>query len=244
MFSPAPPSLGRAVCTTVFAVACILVAFPLHAAQIAEWNFDDGTANDSVGSYDMTVIDGGPAISGGIALFDGDEATPSYLETAGFGGNPTWTVALRIRAATPVDQGNYQGIFSNNTSSSANFSWQIENFGGTYQLRTRVGVFTIGTPTGSFDTIVVRKTGGGDGDVWFNGTQVVSSLGSNPGGLQHFRMGTNRNTSQFYAFEADWARVWDSVEDPTLVPEPNTGAMVALGIIHLAMRRRRERAAR
>jgi len=223
---------------------CLWVAAPLHAAPIAVWDFDDGTANDSVGGYDLTAVGGGPAISGGIASFDGDEAAPSYLESTGFGGHPTWTLAIRIRATAPVDQGNFQGVFSNNTTAGASYSWQVENFGGEYQLRTSNGVYSIGTPTSGWDTIVIRKTGGGasaDGDIWFNGVQVASSLGSNPGGLQNFRMGTNRNTSRFYAFDADWARVYDSIEDPSFVPEPGTGGLTALGLVALALRARRSR---
>lgn len=223
------------------ALILFLCASPAHALQIAEWNFDDGTANDSVGSFDMTVIDGGPAITSGIALFDGDEATPSYLETTGFGGNPTWTLALRIRVTAPIAQGNFQGIFSNNSSSSAAYSWQVENHGGVYQLRTQIGTFVIGTPSGDWDVIVVRKFSGSDGDIWYNGSQAVASLGGNPGGLQNYRWGTNRNTSAFAAFEADWGRIYTTVEDPSFVPEPGTSGLLALGFVGLGLRARRMR---
>ncbi len=229
--------------TSVFAVTlalfALLIASPTQATQIAEWNFDDGTANDSVGSYDMSIVGGGPGIGGGIASFDGDEGSPSFLETSGYGGNPEWTLGMRIRAGTPVDQGAYQGIFSNNSSSSANFSWQVENFGGRYQFRSTSGVWDIGAPTGGFDTIVIRKTGGNDGDIWLNGVLVVASFGTNPGGLQNFRIGTNRNTSAFYAFDADWFRVYDTYEDPAMVPEPSSAVLFGLGLMGLARSRRR-----
>lgn len=217
----------------------LAVASAASAVPIAEWNFDAGNFEDSVGAYDLTVVGGGPSISGGIATFGGDESTPSFLETAGYGGNPEWTVAMRIRSASPFDQGQYQGLFSNQVSATANYSWQLESFDGRYQFRTTSGVFDIGAPTGGWDTLVVRKTGGNDGDIWLNGVQVVSSFGSNPGGLQYFRLGTNRNTNRFAAFEADWFRVYDTFEDPALIPEPGTAVLLGLGLAGLAARSRR-----
>lgn len=207
-----------------------------HSTQIAEWNFDDGTANDSVGGFDLTPIGGGPTISGGLARFDGDEANPAYLEAAGFGGNPTWTLGIRLRADAPLAQGAFQGIFSNNNSSQANFSWQVENANGVYQFRTQQGTFVIGAATGGFDSIVVRKLSSNDGDIFFNGVQVVSSFGFNPGGLQNFRVGTNRNTNNFYAFDLDFVRVFTTVESASTaaaVPEPSTALLFMLGLVGL-----------
>ncbi|MEM9173862.1 MAG: PEP-CTERM sorting domain-containing protein [Myxococcota bacterium] len=227
---------------SAFAAGFALVLFaaaPIHAAQIAEWNFDDGTPDDLFGTYDLNAVGGGPTISAGTALFDGDEGSPSFLETTGYGGSPDWSIALRIRSETPFDQGGWQGIFSNNDASTADYSWQVENFDGRYQFRTTGDVYDIGAPTGGWDSIVIRKTGGNDGDIWFNGVQVVSSFGSNPGGLQNFRLGTNRNTNRFYAFEADFVRVYDSFEDPALIPEPSTALLLALGLVGLASRRSR-----
>ncbi len=236
-----PLSLHRTAFSSsaLASLAFVGLVVPAHAARIAEWNFDDGTASDSVGGYDLTLVGGGPVITAGTALFDGDEASPSFLETAGYGAHPDWSIAMRIRSEAPFDQGGYQGIFSNNSASTASYSWQVESFDGRYQFRTTGGVFDIGVPTGGWDTIVVRKTGGNDGDVWLNGVQVVASFGSNPGGLQNFRLGTNRNSNSFYAFEADWFRVYDSFEDPATIPEPGTALLLGLGLLGLSAPRRR-----
>ena len=100
----------------------------------------------------------------------------------------------------------------------------------------------IGAPSAldSWDTIVIRKLSGGDADIWFNGVQVESSLGANPGGLQSFRLGTNRNTNNFWQGDVDDVQVYDTVEAPgglfgvSPVPEPSTGAMLGLGLAGLA----------
>jgi hypothetical protein len=233
-------------------LAALLLLLPLAggASQIAHWNFDDGTATDvSPSSYDLTAVGGGADLSAGYARFSGSEASAAYLELAGFGANPTWTVALRLRSQGTLDQGAYQGIFSNNTSSSASFSWQIESFGGVYQFRSQAGVHVIGTTAAldTWDEIVIRKLSSGDADIWFNGVQVESSLGANPGGLQFFRLGTNRNTSAFWQGDLDDVQVYDSVEAPiglfggAPVPEPSTAGMLGLGLVGLArVGRRRE----
>ena len=231
-------SHARSLSLAFVATACLLLlsAGGAFATALAEWNFNDGTANDLLGNYDLTAIGGGPTIAGGFAEFSGDEGSPSFLESNGFGGNPTWSLALRLRVDGPLDQGAFQGIFSNNTSSTANFSWQVENFEGVYQLRTTSGTYVIGTPTGGFDSIVIRKLSGNDADIWYNGVQVVTSIGSNPGGLQNFRIGTNRNTSAFAAFTLDTVRIFDSVENPALIPEPSSALLIGFGLAALAGR--------
>ncbi len=229
-------------------LGALLLVLPVAAgaAQIAHWTFDDGTATDVSGSptsYDLASTNGGPDMSGGFARFSGLEPAPGFLELAGFGGNPTWTVALRVRSQGALDQGSYQGIFSNNTSPSASWSWQIESFGGLYQFRSQAGVHVIGAPSAldSWDTIVIRKLSSSDADIWFNGVQVESSLGANPGGLQFFRLGTNRNTNSFWQGDLDDVQVFDSVEAPlglfgggSPVPEPSTAGMLCLGLVGLA----------
>jgi len=238
--APHSISLSRWIVTAITAAGVSFSASAASAAQIAEWNFDDGTANDSVGGYDLSAVGTGPTISSGIATFDGNDALPSYLETSGYGGSSTWSVSMRIRAGSPIDQGVFQGIFSNNSGSTENNSWQLENYGGVYQFRTvnAASPFTVGAATGGWDTIVIRKNGA-DGDVWLNGVQVVSSFGVNPGGLQNFRLGTNRNSNRFYHFDADWFKVYDSHEDPQLIPEPSAALLIGLGLAAMSQARTR-----
>ena len=240
-FAPDSTSLSSWLVTAITAAGMSFSASSASAAQIAEWNFDDGTANDSVGAYDLSAVGAGASISGGVAYFDGNDGSPSFLETSGYGGSSTWSISMRIRATSPIDQGVFQGIFSNNSSATANNSWQLENYGGVYQFRTvnAASPFTVGAATGGWDTIVIRKNGT-DGDVWLNGVQVVTSFGVNPGGLQNFRLGTNRNSSRLYRFEADWFQVYDSHENPELIPEPSTALLIGLGLAAMTGSRSRK----
>lgn len=204
----------------------LLVASPASASLIAAWGFDDGTADDSSGSpiaYDLGAVNGGPDLTLGFARFDGLEASPSFLEVGGPGGMPDWTVSLWVRSQGALDQGLFQGLMSNNSAATANFSWQIESHGGLYQWRTRSGTFVIGAPSAldAWDHVVIRKFGGNDGDLWLNGVQVGGNIGVNPGGLQNFRLGTNRNSDNFWQGDLDDVLVYDSVEDPaTLFASP------------------------
>jgi hypothetical protein len=225
-------------------VLALLLAPAAGALQIAAWSFDGGSLADISGNapaYDLTAVNGGADLSGGFARFSGIEAAGAYLEVAGPGGMPDWTLSIWVRSQGQIDQGSFQGIFSNNTSSTANWSWQLESFGGVYQWRNQAGTFVVGAPSalGTWDHIVLRKFGGNDGDIWMNGAQVLASLGGNPGGLQNFRLGTNRNTTQHWQGDVDEVEVHDSQEDPVALfnqgaPLPEPSGLALLGALAAA----------
>lgn len=245
---PTLPSLRSAWIAGLLVLAGSL-STPVHAARIAAWDFDAGNAADQSGSataHDLATVGTGTSFAGGALVLDGNEANPSYLEVTGPGGNPNWTISLSLRSDIALDQGLFQGIFSNNHSSTANYSWQLESHNGRYQWRNATGTFDVGVASGvgAWDHIVIRKFGGGDGDIWFNGVQVLSSIGGNPGGLQNFRLGTNRNTSHFWSGAIDNVEVYDSFEDAAslyaAVPELHLSGALGIAGLFLAGRKRRE----
>lgn len=198
-------------------LALALPALPASADLIAEWDFDAHTPQDvseNSTDYDLTEQATAPTYNGGFATFSGN--ADDYLQTAGPGGAPTFTVSMWVRTDT-ADQGSFQGLFANNYSSSSLYSWQIDNHAGTYRVNSvNFGAQNIGVPTtGSWDNIVVRKTNSGS-DWYLNGT-FVGSDGSIPGGLQNFRLGINRNSGDAYAMDLDRVQVWDSVEDAAAI---------------------------
>ena len=68
-----------------------------HAAQIAEFNFDDETGMDSVGSSDLNSVGAAPDFSKQAYFSDGDES--NYLQVGGPGGQPAFSVSLWVNTA-------------------------------------------------------------------------------------------------------------------------------------------------
>jgi len=201
------------------AAAALAVGTAGHANLIGQWNFNDGTAADSSGSanvYDLNIVGAGPTFHDGMATFPGTAS--DYLEAQGPGGEPQYTVSLWHRTDTS-DQGGYKGLMCNNTSSGAANSWQLAVHNGDYRLNTQAfGAVTFGTPrVDRWENIVLRKRGGGGpAEVFRNGSRVLTYDG-NPGGLQWFRLGINRNSDNGYATDMDDVQVWNTLEDPAAI---------------------------
>ncbi|MFP4056762.1 MAG: LamG-like jellyroll fold domain-containing protein [Candidatus Brocadiia bacterium] len=234
-------------------LAIVLVPAVAWGGLLAEYRFNDGTAGDETGSYNLNTVGTGITYhlegAKGYARFPGDDDEPSYLEVEGPGGMPQFTVSIWLR--TPQrDQGEYQGVFSNNRSSTADYSWQFGVHDGTMRVRSAVSGFdtiTFGSlPVDEWTNVIVQKTSSDSAEVFLNG-QSVGAEDTNPGGLQWLRVGTNRNTSAFYAMDVDEVKVWDSLEDAAaiyaqgtaFVPEPATIVLVGMGLAVSARRRRR-----
>ena len=167
----------------------------------------------------------------------------------GPGGQPDYTVSVWVKADT-VAQGDFKGIFSNNTSSGASFSWQLDSSSGNYTFRSSEGATQIigGAVAGDWQNLILQKFGGNNGRLFLNGVQVAT-LGYNPGGLQNFRLGINRNSNHSFLGYIDNVQVWDDSNQsatqiyaagPGLtVPEPTTATLGLLGVLGLVARRRR-----
>jgi hypothetical protein len=163
------------------------------------------------GTNDLHITDAGT-----LALPGEDgSSNQDYLETKGPGGTPAWTVSFWFR--TPqVDQGESQGLFSNNRKTDTNFSWEVIVHDGMLQLRStnqeepnpmlsNTGSNKPSLKPNTWHQVVVRKTGSGDvGELYLGTTDGISKVGTmtnNPGGLQMFRVGINRTSDVQYRAE-------------------------------------------
>lgn len=204
---------------TLCAAALMTVSVNANAALLAEYNFNDGTGDDSAGSFDLTAIGGGGTISGGVLTVDGNNA--SYYENTanGAGANP-FTVSVWVKA-TDTNQGGFKGLFSNaDDPDNDDFSWQIDNNNGQFRVVSIEDNADITGPSSGdgapvanrWQNVVIKKSGDVAGvELWVDGTLVGTNTG-NPGGLQEFRVGINRNSDNQYAGMYDKIQVYDSNE--------------------------------
>jgi len=183
------------------------------------------------------------------------------LETIGLGGTQEFTVSFWFKTDS-FDQGDYQALFSNNNASTENFSWQLDSHGENITLKSK-GNTTLTYPESNLSVdswyhVVIRK----ENDAEDLRTRVfitalneslpslVMNQDANPGGLQMFRIGTNRNTNSFFRMDLSNLKIYDDAtvdltnllaEGPQLsaVPEPPSGTLLGLGALALVLRRRR-----
>lgn len=202
----------------VFGLLLLLfVAATGRASLIAEWNFDNGTADDSVGTADLSAVGGGHTIDLGYAAADGAQA--SRHETSDPSDPAAWTVSLWVRTDT-TNQGTFKGLFTNQTSAGAANSWQVDNHNGQFRTVGSAGASVAITSPGSgvgspiadiWQHVVIQKTGGGV-ELFIDGRSVGTGAG-NPGDLANYRLAINRNSDNQYAGRYDTVQVFDSAED-------------------------------
>jgi len=246
-------SIRKRVVGFLVIAAVSLMPFAAHAALIAEYNFDTGSGleNSASSSYSpLQVVGSAPDLSYGRYHSDGNNS--NYLEVApAVGGANPFTVSVWVWSDT-ADQGDFKGIFCNNDSSGADYSWQLDSHSGDYRAVGK-DIPTRSTPAsaGVWQNLVIRKTGGSQGNFWVDGVQVGTNFGDNPGGLQEFRIGINRNSDNSFSGLIDKVQIWDSLEDAAAiyaagpgapVPEPTTlliwSLLAGLGVGLLSGRRR------
>ena len=233
-------------------LAVVLLTAPDAAAVlINQYDFDDGTANDSAGTRDLTAIGGTPDFAGGSYHSDG--STANYLEWTGGAGQSDFTISVWVYTDT-ADQGDYKGIFSNNDSPSDDNSFQFDSNSGVYRLVAKDGgPTTFGSPTANrWENLILQKFGGGNARMYFNGA-FVQNTGYNPGGLQEYRIGINRNSDNSFTGLIDNVQIWnDSAQSAAtiyaagpglnaVIPEPLTMLAVGLSVAGLGgyVRKRR-----
>lgn len=204
-----------------------------HGELIAHYDFTDGIlTNNEVGPAEtLTLIQEGEAVvtisPDGAAVFPGVDArgAQTYLQVQRDLGSPSFTVSLWFKTET-VDQGGFQGIFSNNIINAPdNFSWQLDVHLGVLRLIsatsgfpgiTNAGVDEPQIQAGVWHHVVVRKPSSNSAELWFGSEdtelQLLGQVPVNPGGLQWFRLGINRNSDSLYAMEMANVKIYDDAQ--------------------------------
>ena len=245
---------------------CLAFAGFVNAGLIAHYDFTDGdlTDNEVSASYTLTHINTVTSQviinPDGSAGFSGNDADKSYLEAPAYGatGVANFTVSFWWKTSS-LAQGSYQGLFSNDDA-GVGFSWQLDNSGSDMRFISS-GKPNLTYPESSLaaDTwyhTVIRKEGGA-GD---NYTQVymtamgtgspllVMNQNANPGGLNEFRLGVNRNSDSLFQMDMSNVKIYNDstvdlgvllAEGPQLVPEPSSIVLLSLGGLALLIRRKR-----
>ncbi|MFC3094665.1 LamG domain-containing protein [Alteromonas sediminis] len=236
---------------SILALTAVMCASQASAALIAEYNFDDSQANNSVdAAYDLAVQGSAPDLSTGAFYSDGNAS--NRLEVAGPGGMSDWTVSLWVYTETQM-QGTFKGIFSNFDSPNTAYSWQIDSHDGDYRLLSKQNsnnALALGqAKLYQWQHIVVQKFGGNNARLYLDGS-LVGTTGFNPGGLQNFRVGTNRNTNSAFAGFIDNIQIWNDSQVNanavfqkgvgfTTVSAPHAVALLVLGFAGLVLSRKR-----
>lgn len=230
-----------------------------HAGLITHYTFDRSVGlsdiSGSATTYDLSAVGGAADLTRQAYFSDG--LSTNHLKVAGPGGTPDWTLSLWVNTAL-ADQGTFKALFSNQYNSSNDFSWQVDSNDGFYRLLAKDNTVSgnaqnslvIGQATANvWENIVVQKSGGSSATVFFNGAQTATGS-FNPGGLQNFRLGINRNSSQSFEGYLDNVQIWDDNRrraseifeagvGTQTVPAPATLALIGLGLAGLGWTRRK-----
>lgn len=225
----------------------LLAASSTPAALIAHYRFDDGSlTDDETGSYPLTHVQtGGATVSvgldpGGWATFPGAETDTAYLEVPGPGGASNFTVSFWFRS-DDLSQGAWQGLACNNIASAAAYSWQL-HIDNTEIAAVGSGGMNLAQPhagmsAGTWYHVVLRKRSGGTEEADFYVTpigaatvQKVGTQETNPGGLQYFRLGVNRNSDSLMRMDLYDVRIYNDATvdlDSLLGMGPDSAAVLA-----------------
>ena len=236
------------------AFSCALLSVQANAGLIAHYTFDSGLDDGVPGTtYDLTASGGDPDLSLGAYFSDGNPS--NFLSVTGPGGMPDWTLSMWAYTGMPA-QGEFEALFSNMQDPNERYSWQIDSHNGSYRLLSRENdnaAINIGTSSANrWQHIVVQKQAGNTANIYFDG-KFVQSTGFNPGGLQNFRVGVNRNDNRSFEGYIDNIKIWDdSLQDAkaisTLyregpgansVPVPAPIFLLGGGLLAISLKRKR-----
>lgn len=179
---------------------------PFTVQPIVHWSCDDAigtTASDDSGFLNHGTVLGdalwtAQAVKGGGIALDG---TDDYVQLAMQGGNTgAFTVAFWAKKSSD-SQNEFCSPFSNNTSSSASNSFQVD---------LKDGYRYSGSTTASFGTAPLDQwvhlavvSDGADTKLYRDGSLVTTLTGVNDDSFTTLRLGLNRSGARFFNGEVD-----------------------------------------
>lgn len=250
------------VCTLSTALLAGLSIGQANASLIHHYEFNtSGTfLEDSVGTRDLSIVDGDgttgvapvhvasvTATNGtrtGVVRLAGNGATNSpnkyLLNNDGAFTLPNFTVAYWVRSEV-ADQGGFKGIFASGPSGEM----QFDSNNGVYRGITDAGNVSFADPVVANQWDHIALTYDGTTTRWyFNGSEVGSNAANPDNSFQQIRLGINRNIDNAFNGDLDDVRIYDNaltaqdVAALAVIPEPSSLALLGLGTLLIARRRR------
>lgn len=220
------------------------------ATLVHEYGFNDGTANDSVGSLNGTLVNGA-TVSGGTLQLDG---VNDYVQLSGYAiptGGADFSIA--IRAAAVAQSYSYTEIISQGSSGSNPFGFYIGSQpGGTFRLTDQYGASGVSFPTdGVFRTFVLTSGDTYGTKFYVDGVNVFTNaeLDLRSGGT-NTRIGRQFGTlSEYFKGSIDFVKIYDGeladgiIPPAQAVPLPASIPLFVFGLGTLALVRRQRRPA-
>lgn len=231
----------------LFASASVLGG-TLHAATlIHQYTFDDGTADDSIGNIDGTLV-GGASISGGILMLDG---TDDYVQLSGNAiptGGADFSLVMQVAANTPLARGFVEIISQGGSGGPGFYVGHAPN--GQFRLSDNFPGTGVNVPTdGLFHTYVLTSGDNFGTQFYIDGVNVFSDVEMNISAVgTATRIGRQfAPFAEFFNGEVDYVGIYDGelaggvVPPPAPIPLPAGFPLLLAGLIGLGAMRQRAR---